>query len=92
MAIANGNPHPPLLPQHTQMLTASAIMPEIAKVRGYWSATKKSELKALGFSDAQCLVPAFVVPVFGVTGEVVLHQIRPDNPRAGFPPSRCPGT
>lgn len=32
---------------------------------------------------AQCLVPALIVPVFGITGEVALYQIRPDTPRAG---------
>jgi hypothetical protein len=72
-----------LLPHHLEMLRASAISPEVMKARGYWSATKKVELKELGFSDPQCRVPALVLPVHGVTGDIVLHQIRPDSPRAG---------
>lgn len=71
-----------LLPHHAHMLADSAIAPEVAKARGYWSATKKAELKRLGFSDAQCCVPALVIPIFNAQGEVVLHQIRPDTPRA----------
>src|SRR5206468_446691 len=30
-----------------------------------------------------CRVPALVIPVYSVTGEVALHQSRPDAPRAG---------
>jgi hypothetical protein len=72
-----------LLPQHAQLLAASATSLDVAQARGYRSATKKVELKELGFSDLQCRVPALVVPVFDVTGKVALHQIRPDEPRAG---------
>jgi hypothetical protein len=69
--------------QHYKMLhDESAISDTIIEQRGYWTATKKTELKDLGFSDAQCRVPALVIPVHSVTGEIVLHQIRPDEPRA----------
>src|SRR5262249_39003112 len=51
------------------------------QARGYRSVSTKTELKDLGFSERQCRVPAFVIPVWGVTGEVALHQIRPDHPR-----------
>jgi hypothetical protein len=71
-----------LLPQHAELLAASAVAPKVAKERGPWSATKKVQLKDLGFSDLQCRVPAFVMPVFDVTGQVAFHQIRPDEPRA----------
>lgn len=70
-----------LLPQHHAMLLASAISLDVAVARGYWSATRKSELQDLGFGAGQQRVPALVIPVHGVTGEVVLHQIRPDQPR-----------
>ncbi len=70
-----------LLPQHHAMLVASAISLDVVATRGYRSATRRSELRDLGFGQAQQRVPALVVPVHGVTGEVVLHQIRPDNPR-----------
>jgi hypothetical protein len=72
-----------LLPHHRAMLEASAISSQVINARGYRTATKKAELKELGFSDTQCRVPALVIPVFDVTGAVALHQIRPDMPRAG---------
>ncbi len=70
-----------LLPQHHTMLTASGISLEVAVARGYWTTERKSELADLGFGVTQRRVPALVVPVHGVTGEVALHQIRPDDPR-----------
>jgi hypothetical protein len=70
-----------LLPQHERLVVASAITPEVAAARGYRSATSKAELKRLGFSDFQCRVPALLVPVFSVFGEVATYQIRPDDPR-----------
>ncbi|MGE0821735.1 MAG: DUF3854 domain-containing protein [Candidatus Binatia bacterium] len=72
-----------LLPQHQQQLQESAISPKVAKERAYWSATKKRDLKDLGFSERQCRVPALVMPIYNVLGEIISHQIRPDNPRAG---------
>src|SRR3954454_16942620 len=71
-----------LLPQHKQLLVESGISPEVARQRGYRSVEKKSELRALGVSAAQCRAPALLVPVYDVTGEVAFHQIRPDSPRA----------
>lgn len=71
-----------LSPEHCALLTASAVSPEIVKTRGYWTATKKTQLKDLGFSYSQWRVPALVIPVYDVTGEITLHQLRPDKPRA----------
>src|SRR5262245_52863537 len=69
---------------HYQMLSQdSAISDDVIRQRGYHTARHKSYLKDLGFSDRQCCVPALVVPVHSVTGEIALHQIRPDSPRAG---------
>lgn len=70
-----------LLPQHAETLAASAISPEVAKARRYQSVETKSEPRALGFTDTQCRVPALLLPVWGVNGEIVNYQIRPDNPR-----------
>lgn len=71
-----------LLPQHAALLKASAILPAVAKARGYWSATKPEELARLGFNAAQrVLVPALVIPIHTVNGELAFHQIRPDAPR-----------
>jgi hypothetical protein len=73
-----------LLPQHQALIDASAISPEVAATRGYWSATTKAELRRLGFSDRQCGVPALVLPVWsGVRGEIGSYQARPDRPRIG---------
>ncbi len=70
-----------LAPNHAKMIKDSAISPEVATARGYFTATKKVELRDIGFADYQRIVPALVVPVFGVTGEIVNYQIRPDMPR-----------
>ena len=70
-----------LLPQHEKLITDSAISPDVVQARGYRSVEKKSELKVLGFSESQCRVPALLLPVWGVNGEIVNYQIRPDNPR-----------
>jgi hypothetical protein len=72
---------PTLLPQHQMMLTASAIAHQVAAARGYRSVTSKAELRRLGFSTAQLLVPTLVIPVFSITGDAALYQHRPDKPR-----------
>ncbi len=72
-----------LLPRHRDLITASAILPEIATERGYRSALKKSELRVLGFGDKQQCVPSLLIPVWTVHGEIGTYQIRPDNPRIG---------
>jgi len=72
-----------LLPQHQKLITDSAIAPEIAQERGYRSVETKAELKRLGFSDRQCCVPGLLIPIWGVTGEIVCYQLRPDQPRIG---------
>ncbi len=70
-----------LLPHHAKLLRDSAITPEVARARGYLSVEKKCELEELGFSRPQRRVPALLIPIRNTRGEVVLHQIRPDNPR-----------
>jgi len=70
-----------LLPQHAALLRASAISPEVAKARGYRSDTVKADLKRLGFSQSQQLVPALALPVWQLGREIAFHQIRPDDPR-----------
>jgi len=70
-----------LAPNHAKMIKDSAISPEVATERGYFTATKKVELRDIGFADYQRIVPALVVPVYSLTGEIVNYQIRPDRPR-----------
>src|SRR5215208_5849269 len=70
-----------LLPQHAALLAASAIAGDVARGRGYRSITTRAELRRLGFSDSQCRVPALLVPVWDVTKDIALYQLRPDDPR-----------
>ena len=71
-----------LSPHHKAMLgEESGISPEVIAERGYFTATTKAELKQLGFSDAQRNVPALVIPIWGIKGEIVSYQLRPDTPR-----------
>src|SRR5579871_3180517 len=77
-----------LLPHHRDMLTASAISPEIQKARGYTSAVARTELQRLGFNTAQSrCVPALILPTWRPCGERGLTQMRPDQPRS-FPDGR----
>jgi len=71
-----------LLDHHRRLIEDSAISPEVAEARGYRSVTTRSEMKRLGFADRQCRVPALLIPVFDITGEIVNYQLRPDEPRA----------
>jgi len=71
-----------LAPHHYQMLAeASGIADAIIAARGYHTVTQKTALRALGFSAGQCQVPALVLPVHNVHGDLSLYQIRPDRPR-----------
>ena len=70
-----------LLAQHQTLLDASSISAEVAAARGYRSEQTKAHLGRLGFSRSQWSTPCLVIPVWGVNGQIVLHQIRPDNPR-----------
>ncbi len=70
-----------LAPNHAALLRDSAITADVAAARGYRTVTTRAELRRLGFSDAQARVPALLVPVWTVRGEIELYQIRPDHPR-----------
>lgn len=72
---------PNLLPQHAALLAASGINPAVARRRGYRSANSLAELQRLDFARNQCNIPALIIPLFGLDGEPVGHQIRPDQPR-----------
>jgi len=70
-----------LLPQHAALLTASAITDEVAEARGYRSVEQKARLAELGFSSTQARVPALLIPIWNVHGEIALYQTRADEPR-----------
>jgi hypothetical protein len=84
----SSEPNPPawdagLQPKHRALIVASAISPDVAAERGYRSITVKAELLRMGFKPAQAIVPALYIPVIGLSGEAVNHQIRPDVARVG---------
>lgn len=71
-----------LLDHHRRMLEIETGMDhDVMSERGYFSATKKVQLKDLGFPPSQQLVPSLVIPIHGVDGEVTTYQHRPDTPR-----------
>jgi len=70
-----------LAPQHQALIDASAITADVAAARRYYTATTKTELAGLGFSEAQRRVPALVIPIWDVFGQVAMYQIRSDAPR-----------
>ena len=72
-----------LLAHHARLLEESGIDPRVARERGYQSAKTKTALAELGFKREQCRVPALLVPVWDVWGEVATYQTRPDEPRVG---------
>ena len=67
--------------RHRNFLLLRAVADEVATERSYFSALRTSELERLGFGRSQQLVPALVIPVWSVRGQVESYQIRPDRPR-----------
>jgi len=75
---------PLLLPQHAdRIFRESSISKAVAGARGYRSVTVRADLQRLGFAPSQRIVPALLIPVHNVQGEIGLYQIRPDVPRIG---------
>jgi hypothetical protein len=74
---------PPVVlePQHERLIQASGVTPQVAAARGYRTVLKRAELRALGFGESQARVPALLIPIHDVSGEVTLYQARPDVPR-----------
>ena len=70
-----------LLPHHAELVRASGINETVAQARGYRSVTVRSELERMGFTKPQRNVPALLVPVWNVNGQIANYQIRPDQPR-----------
>lgn len=67
--------------EHQRLVDASGITTAVAQARGYRSLTKQSDAKRLGFGDAQARVPALLIPIWSVSGEIATYQLRPDAPR-----------
>ena len=67
--------------QKTILLEGSSIHPRLVAGRGYRTVDTKAEPGRLGFSHSLRNVPRLLVPTSGPTGEVVLYQSRPYEPR-----------
>jgi hypothetical protein len=67
--------------QKKMLLEESGIYPRLVVGRRYRTIDTKAEPGRLEFSHSQRNVPGLLVPIYGPTGEVVLYQSRPDEPR-----------
>lgn len=70
-----------LLPHHTELLRNSGISDAVQRARAYKSAKSATEMEELGFDRQQQQVPALLIPVYDLDGQVVFSQARPDQPR-----------
>lgn len=73
------SPSPNLHPNHYR--TIAALGDGMIEARGYYTETDPAAIERLGFGPDSARVPALVVPLWGVDGDVIGHQIRPDEPR-----------
>jgi hypothetical protein len=72
-----------LSPEHWKMLTEeSGISKEVVQARGYWTATDPDDLLDLNFTKTQRRVPALVIPVRGIDGDIRFSRVRPDKGRS----------
>lgn len=67
--------------QHTALLRASAISPDVATERGYMTIVARRELEERRFSPAQRRPGGLLIPSFNTAGQHVDPAYRPDNPR-----------
>src|SRR4051794_34516202 len=68
--------------EHLAMLRdGSGLSDEIIAERGYYTESTFKGLRDLGFSEAQSLAPALVIPLYDVAGNPAGFHIRPDQPR-----------
>jgi hypothetical protein len=65
---------------HADLVKRSGISAEVRDARGYRTVTGRAELEALGYAPDQCRVPGLLVPIYGLDGNVVTSQFRPDHP------------
>jgi hypothetical protein len=67
---------------HRKMLVReSRIARDVIRARGYRTIRQKVELERLGFGRAQRNTPGLLMPLYGPSGDIVLYQYRPDEPR-----------
>lgn len=63
-----------------ELEVGSGLTSGVIEARGYRTVDSVEELIGLGFSEDQARVPALLVPLW-FAGEIVLHQIKADDPR-----------
>lgn len=66
---------------HAALIRASVIRDDVRDARGYATVEDAYVLHNRGFAARQALVPALLIPIHPVQGDVLTYQIRPDNPR-----------
>jgi hypothetical protein len=67
---------------HRKMLLRESCIPRrVIRARGYRTVGSKAELERLGFGRAQRNTPGLLIPLYGPSGDIVLYQFRPDEPR-----------
>jgi hypothetical protein len=71
----------PLLPYHRKLLQDAGISEEVIEARGNRSLETRADVRRLGFTDLQALVPCLLIPLFGPGGKIVTYLTRPDVPR-----------
>lgn len=83
MTLAEKSQEKYLAHHHRLMLEKdSSISSGMVAARGYWTARTVKDLEDLGFKNVKPeQLPSLVVPLYGVDGDVVYHQHRPDCPR-----------
>ena len=71
-----------LLDEHRRELeVASGIPTDVIAERGYVTITQKAELERKGFGRSQRIVPALLIPLWDVHGELAGYQCKPKFPR-----------
>src|SRR3990170_823283 len=74
-----------LSPKHyRKFIKGSAISDKVARTRKYWTITTQTQVEKLcdlGFYEYQIRRPGLLIPIWGVNGEHVSYQYRPDDPR-----------
>lgn len=70
-----------LFDDHAALLEASGVSVDVARERGYLTVDTKAEMGRRGFGAAQRRVPALLIPLHDVWGDVAGYQARPDVPR-----------
>ena len=71
-----------LLEEHRREIEdGSGVSPEIRAGRGYYSVTRRAQLKGTPLKNYQRRAPAWVAPMYSPDGHITSLQIKPKHPR-----------